>query len=204
MKRFADITSLLLHPLLITTYVFGIILFEYPYLNIPNVEYKYILLALVFVCTFLIPSLMIFSLKKTNIISSVRLENRKERPIPFLLTIGVYIYTYFLLRNQSYYDQLFSNIIIVITISLLAVLLITFFWKISAHTIGMGGLTGLILWIHFTSPCYHNTLIILALLGTASVMSARLYLKAHTSSQVYFGYLLGLVISMGFYSWLGG
>lgn len=204
MKRFADITSLIFHPLLITTYVFGIILFEYPYLNIPNVEYKYILLGLVFVCTFLIPSLLVYALKRTHIISSVRLENRQERFIPFLLTIGVYVYTYFLLRNQSYYDQLFSNIIIVITVSLAAILLITLFWKISAHGIGMGGLTGLIFWIHFTSPCYHNELIIIALLSTAAVMSARLYLKAHTSSQVYAGYLLGFVISMGAYSWLGG
>ena len=204
MKQFSDIISLIFHPLLITSYVFGIVLFEYPYLNIPNIEYKYILLALVFVCTFIIPSLIIYTLKKSNIITSIRLENRKERLIPFLFTIGVYVYTFFLLKNQSYYDQLFSNIILVITISLVAILLITLFWKISAHGIGMGGLTGLIFWIHFTSPSYHNELIIISLLGTASVMSARLYLRAHTSSQVYFGYLVGFVISMGAYSWLGG
>ena len=204
MKQFSDFISLIFHPLLITSYVFGIVLFEYPYLNIPNIEYKYILLALVFVCTFIIPSLIIYTLKKSNIITSIRLENRKERLIPFLFTIGVYVYTFFLLKNQSYYEQLFSNIILVITISLVAILLITLFWKISAHGIGMGGLTGLIFWIHFTSPSYHNELIIISLLGTAAVMSARLYLRAHTSSQVYFGYLVGFVISMGAYSWLGG
>ena len=148
---------------------------------------------MVFFCTFLVPSFVFVGLKKANIISSLQLANRKERFIPFMFTISVYVYTYFLLRNQSYYDQLFSNIILAITLSLVVVAVITLFWKISAHGIGMGGLTGLILWIHFTSPCYHNTLIILALLGTGFVMSSRLYLRAHTSSQVYIGYLLSLI-----------
>ncbi len=73
-------------------------------------------------------------------------------------------------------------------------LAITFFWKISMHMIGIGGLTGAILalslrfgidaWMIFTV-----VLLISGLLG-----SSRLFLNAHTPAQVHTGYLLGTVV----------
>ncbi len=202
-KQIAQIVSFVFHPLLMASYIFAIILFTYPYISIPKIEYKFFLLAIVFTCTYLIPSLVMVGLKKAKIISSFRIPDRKERIIPFIICIIIYIYTYVLLLKQvEFYGQLFPNIILVITCSLILVLTISFWWKISAHTIGMGGLTGLVFWIHFSTSQYYYWMIILTIIFSMMVISARLYLKAHSQFQVYIAYASGILISLYAYPWL--
>src|SRR3972149_9728143 len=78
-------------------------------------------------------------------------------------------------------------------ISVLLVLTISYFWKISAHLVGWGGLTGLIASL---SLRFHTDLmifLIIALILSGITAFARLRLNAHNQSQVYSGFLLGIL-----------
>jgi membrane-associated phospholipid phosphatase len=83
-----------------------------------------------------------------------------------------------------------------ITFSIAIVTLITVFWKISAHSVGICGVIGFMFGFYqkYADPLlFYPILAIILLAGI--LMSARLYLNAHTPAQVFAGGLLGLTIS---------
>lgn len=75
--------------------------------------------------------------------------------------------------------------------------IITFFWKISAHMMSMGGLIGAVLTISYyvlgTNP-YVLFIILFILAGCLG--TSRLILQRHTPAQVYIGFGAGLIISI--------
>ena len=68
---------------------------------------------------------------------------------------------------------------------------INFFWKISAHMTGLGGLaggiTGLVLELQVNLQDYF----VIAVLIAGIVGTARMYLKSHSFLQIAAGWLLG-------------
>jgi membrane-associated phospholipid phosphatase len=102
----------------------------------------------------------------------------------------------------------FSRAILGATIGLFLAFFINIFDKISAHTVGMGGILGFILLfllqhgdvsIYFQSVNEKIYGIPLSLIFLFSIVlagfvgSVRLFLKAHSASQVYAGYFIGLI-----------
>ncbi len=77
----------------------------------------------------------------------------------------------------------------------LASIIISFFWnnfmKVSAHANGMGSLLGVVIGLLFLSNRNIELLLFIVLLLSGAVLSSRLYLKAHTQKEVWFGYFLG-------------
>ena len=71
---------------------------------------------------------------------------------------------------------------------------ISYFWKISAHLVGWGGLVGLILILSLRFNTDLMLFLILAILSSGFIGFARLKLEAHNPLQVYSGFLLGFVI----------
>jgi hypothetical protein len=85
---------------------------------------------------------------------------------------------------------------------ILGAAIITFFWKISVHSLGIGGIVGILLIISSMVPeSPVNYLLLAAILISGIVLSARLKLQAHTQAQVYVGFLLGLFISFMIIFW---
>jgi membrane-associated phospholipid phosphatase len=67
----------------------------------------------------------------------------------------------------------------------------------------MGGVIGILLIVTTTIPESSIYLIsLVAFLVSGLVLSARLKLQAHTPLQVYFGFLLGLVVSFMLIFWV--
>ena len=87
----------------------------------------------------------------------------------------------------------FLSLLMGACVALLFSLCINFFWKISAHALGIGGLLGGIMGvarIHLINPYWGFIIILLAagLVGTS-----RIFLKRHTPMQVYAGFCLGFI-----------
>ena len=85
------------------------------------------------------------------------------------------------------------------TFVLLVATVITFFWRISLHTIGMGGIVGFFVEM-IISHSFHQSMMVVFMITVilaGLVGSARLYLGAHTSAQVYAGYAVGFVGTAG-------
>lgn len=191
MRLLANIASFLFHPLLMVTY--GILLaLSFTYLAIYPPTMKLLIAGGAFLSTAVIPGLFIWLLVRSGAAVDIELSNRKERVIPYLIFITSIIMCAFFLYKMLMPFWLLA-MLIGVCIALVVALCINFYWKISAHAIGIGGLLGGIMGvsrIHMINPYWSFIIVILVagLLGTS-----RLILKRHTPMQVYAGFCLGFI-----------
>jgi len=168
----------------------------YTYLAIYPTSVKLAIIGGTFITTAVIPGLFILLLIKNGAASDVELTDRKDRAIPYLIII-----TSFLVCLFYFYKMKLPFWLLAITIggciALVSALFINFAWKISAHTIGIGGLLGGIMGvsrIHLMNP-YWGFILILLIGGL--VATSRIYMKRHTPMQTYAGFTLGFFAVFG-------
>ena len=89
--RTARVISAIFTPFSIPFLAF-LILFLFSYLRIMPIQYKLIVLVVVYCFTILMPTLTIFLFRKINGFSPEDLGERKRRFMPFLLTITSYVF----------------------------------------------------------------------------------------------------------------
>ncbi len=188
---FSHMLSVLFHPLLMAFYGLGIVFYLDTYLTLKlNYEVKMTLLLVFFTSTVLLPSLIIYFLYKLNIIENVQLKQAQDRKWPYLITAFIYSIVYFLFLKINL-PSLLYYILLGATLAIILTAIITVFWKISAHAVGIGGLLGMILGLCYRLQLNEWVLVSILFLVAGSVGFARLKLQAHTPWQVYAGYLLG-------------
>jgi hypothetical protein len=163
---------------------------------------QWLIVLVVWLTTFAIPALSLGLLKYTGNISSLKLQNRKERLLPFFYITIFYGFAAYYFSRQMLVTEITSGIFILTAIMILAAAIITFFWKISVHSLSMGGVVGLLFVITAMLPDSPvNYLLFASILISGFVLSARLKLQAHTPAQVYMGFVLGLLISFMIIYW---
>ncbi len=201
---FARFLSILLHPLLMPTLLFGLLLFQAPGvvgMDAFSPALRLSLLVLIFIGTFAVPSLLIVYLVRTGYVSSLQLETLADRRLPYFLTALIYTFVAYLFAFRM---QLVSTVapeiaILLgsIAVSILLVGLISLYWQISAHGVGLGGVLGGIggLMLKFSLTDLFLPMLLLVLLA-GFVASARLKLNAHTPGQILAGLALGVTISL--------
>lgn len=195
--RIAKLISYLLHPLLMPTYGFAFIFFTENYISmfIPALL-KYIILGVTFLFTFLLPTVNALILLKMKRIQSLEMETNQERIIPYSST-ALYFFALFYLFYDAEFPSIFKIVILGAAISILLTFIINFKWKISAHTIGIGGIAGAALGIIYRMQMDMTLAFISILLLAGIVAYARLKLNAHSPAQVYSGFVLGFFIELG-------
>jgi membrane-associated phospholipid phosphatase len=202
--RIALVLSVVLHPLLMPTYLFGVLFILAPDLvgvSTLGSSAQWSLLLLLFLNTFLAPALLIYYFYRLVLIKSLHLENLRDRRLPYLGTIIIYtLSTYLFGWRFEPISELVPQIAVVlgsVTASIAVIAVISIWWQISAHTTGVGGFLGafggLFLRYNDTTLFYP---FMLGILITGLIMSARLRLNAHTPGQVSAGLGVGLVISI--------
>lgn len=191
MRRFlALLPTYLFQPLLIPAYgigLLGVSSFFYGYSPV----LKGVILGLSFFLAVFLPVLWYFVLRKLNIITTSQASSRHERKWAYLFTLSAYavvacLSLYFGLK--LYYVQLWIGAFF----ALMVVYIVNFFWKISAHATGMGGLLGSVIFLSFLFYKMPLFLIIVLSLCSGWVMWARLELEAHTPAQLIAGFALGI------------
>ncbi len=195
-NRFASIISYFFHPLFIPLYsVFLIFQLETLPVFIITPTAKWMILALTALSTLSLPLLLFWLFRRKGLIASLKMENRQERSIPYVLMMLVYYMMYFLfsgIRLPAIVNAFFLGTALVI----LAVAVMTFWWKTSIHAAGMGGATGAFLAIAFLFELDLLWLISLILLCSGLVGYARLKLNAHSPAEVYSGWTVGMIVMM--------
>ena len=126
-------------------------------------------------------------------ISSLSLDNASERTLPYVITVVYYAMAYYLLITKVSLPHQIYTFLLGATMAITASLLINLQWKISAHTIGAGGLIGALL--GFSQQLKINTLpeLMLVIIIAGLVGYSRLKHNTHTQAQVYVGYLIGFL-----------
>jgi membrane-associated phospholipid phosphatase len=156
------------------------------------------LLLLIFLQTFVLPVFSIYALHRFGFVGDLRMETLADRRIPYLVTVAIYTFvaTFFTLKLKQFPEV--ALIITGIAFSIAAVAIISLYWKISAHAVGVSGMVGALVGIaikYGNSDLFYPILAVIMVAGF--LMSARLHLNAHTPLQILAGTLLGLAVSVG-------
>lgn len=191
MRRFAHILSYLFHPLLMLTYGVTLAL-TCTFLTIYPLKMKGIIIGGTFLSTAIFPAVFISLLVWSGAAKDIELSRQRDRTLPYLIFIICVLSCAFFLHKMLMpvwiLAMLFGT-----CVALVVALCVNFFWKISAHSIGIGGLTGGIMGtakILLINP-YWAFIVVILIAG--ALCAARIYLKRHTPMQVYTGFCLGFI-----------
>jgi hypothetical protein len=202
-QRLALFLSVVLHPAIVPSYIVAVIFFFATALTPYDLQARLSLLGLVFLATFAVPAAGLLLSYRSGLVASLHLHERQARVGPFLLITAYYTVAsfFFLYRLPSLLYV--PNILTAITFTITLVTLITFFFKISAHASGVGGMLGIFMAVQYLHPeagLFYPILATILLLG--ALMSARLALRAHTPAELVAGAALGFVTCAGvFWAW---
>lgn len=195
MKYFANSISVIFHPLLMCSYGSIIFLFFLKgsiYDFMTPLKLKWVISAMIFSFTFLLPVMNIFILYKLRRINTFTLEDQKERTFPYILTSCFYFGLFYLFLDLN----IWPSIKVLIFGGGLAVFLtaiVNLRYKISAHAVGIGGLIGSLMMISYVLKYNAVPEIAILFLLAGIIGSSRLFLESHTPAQIYSGLFLGLL-----------
>lgn len=188
------IISYCFHPLLIPVLIFSILLnisALYAYTIPPTLKLTLIGIT-IFTCI-LFPLLTVFILLRFNIISSIYTETKEERVYPILAVAAFYYLTYILLKEFQV-SAIFSYYMLGSTLLAILALFINFYKKISLHMVGIGSFTGLFAGLILRFGFDFNLPVIFGILMGGVVGYARLKSNAHQPTEIYSGFLMGVVV----------
>ena len=156
---------------------------------------KWIISAMVFSFSFVLPVFNIYTLYKLKRVSSFTLKNQSERTFPYIITSCFYFGLFYLFLDLNIWPSI-KILIFGAGLAILLTALINLKYKISAHMVGVGGLVGSIIVVSFIIK--YNAVPELASLFLLSgiIAASRLYLKAHQPKQIYSGFFLGMSIQI--------
>ncbi|MGD1890284.1 MAG: phosphatase PAP2 family protein [Cyclobacteriaceae bacterium] len=200
-RKLAFVCSVLMHPLLMPTYLFALLFYYAPIVVRPGVgNADYILLA-IFLTTFLIQkvyvSVSIFLVFRANYLAIISMPTRQERILPFFFISIFYLIVTFLFVYKFEASPVLSVILAATTAIIVAVTIANLFLKVSAYSASSFGLVGFIIGL---GTKYPQAFLVLPLVGflllSGLVMSARLYLGSHKPMDVLVGCIIGITISL--------
>jgi len=211
LKNLASVVSVVFHPLLVPSYMLLLLLLINPYLfGVSSVQAPEarLLLLLVFLYTFFMPAVAFVVMYFLGFISDLQVPDRQERIAPYLITGLLYMWVYYNFSKTGQMPPAYISFMLGTVIALFAAFLLNIFTKVSAHTVGMGGLLAMLLismlrfsYGSFALEVRHGGtvdvsvlyLFILFVVVAGAVGTARLLLKAHDLPDVAGGYFIGFV-----------
>lgn len=189
----ANWISWILVPLLMPVY--GIILiFSLSILKLAPFATKLTFTMIIFGINFIVPMLLVLLLKKLGLIQDVGLNGRKERLIPYIITmacLGASAYFLHFKGAPTWVAMFYAGGALAAFINFL----VNFRWKISAHAAGIAGVVAMLIQIMKEGlPVGGLTWWIVGAILLAGLLgSARIWLGRHTLLQVLAGTFVGFI-----------
>lgn len=198
--RFHKTISTLLHPIVVPT--IGVILY---FILIPHSlirKQQLVMLALVFGFTYIVPVFILLILKGLGLIKNFQLHSINERKIPLFLMIVIFyflgksLFSISLIRDLAilFYGTALSLIIIYVLFSAKI--------KASIHLLSMGSALGFFLILTDKYDISMLPIIMIIVLLSGLLGSSRLHLNAHTTTEVYAGFFIGIICQFLVFSFL--
>ncbi len=193
-KNLAKLLSIIFHPLLFPTIGILVLLNSGTVLEYLPFQAKKVIFLIVLVSTFVLPLTFVPFFIFQKIIKDVQMDNHRERLIPLFVTSILYFFSYYLLIRLGAPITI-SKFILTAGISVFALFLFTIKWKISAHMIGIGGLTGAIIAFSFMLNVNLEIFIIISIVLSGLLGYSRLKLSSHKQFEIYTGWITGFTLS---------
>lgn len=159
---------------------------------IPLETRKFIVM-ICFMLTIIIPGLMFLLFFKIGWVSDLNLTKRKERIIPTFIVLLLFFYMYYAVRIADGVAIEFVSILLGSILGILVANVVTMFWKISIHALGVFSVVGSLIGLSIATeePIPVAVYFFGAIALTVGV--SRIILKRHTPMQVVMGSALGFL-----------
>lgn len=188
MARFA---SSVLSPLLMPTYGAILVLWTSVLCALPSGSRITVVMVIMGItCVF--PMIGISVLHHFGKISDKRLDKASERKWPYVIAVvcyGVAVYYLYYIHSPLWFTMFAMGGLL----SLLVTTVVNRWWKISAHTTGIGGIVALLYQLHVQGLSAFELywVLCIAILLAGVIGTSRLILKCHTVAQVLVGFANG-------------
>ena len=190
---FAKIISIVFHPLFIPLYVgyYLVFIHEGYFTGFGDKARLWVLIRMALNMIFF-PAVTVLLLKGIGFIDSIYLKNQRDRIIPYIAAGIFYFWMYLVFRNQSEIPQILTAFTFGAFLASSVALIANIYFKISMHAIGCGGMLGLMIVVLNTYPSSPFTLpLMIAILITGLVCTARLIVSDHQPGDIYMGLFVG-------------
>jgi membrane-associated phospholipid phosphatase len=191
-EKIAKFVSIIFHPLLLPTFGF-ILLFSFGfYDSMLTTDAKRFILLVIFFSTATLPMLSV-AILALNSKFDFLMSNSRDRIIP-LLFASVFYYIGYMLLGRIHYLPVFKLFMVASVLLIVALMLISFKWKISIHMAAIGAITATFFALSFRSGVNPQSSIVILVIVSGLVGTARLVLDKNSLQQVAAGYILGFII----------
>jgi len=193
----ARVISFVFHPLFLPTYFFVFLAWTLPAMLEPiSVALQPKFLLFFFLVTCGIPLLNVAVFRLFGTLRSFLMVERKERLLPFVFVSVIYIaLTYmFVSQRMMNLNDNFLKLKIIIDMLVVTGTVMTFFFKVSLHSLAIWGLIGMMMSLNKLtgiSTIFYGSIVLILLAGF--IMSARLKTGSHTLREVMWGAVAGLM-----------
>ena len=193
--RLSKLISIILHPIFMPILALYLSLRQVPSIGFAITNYQNSIYFVLIFSTVILPLISIFLLSKSGKVSSLEMSNPKERSVALFRTALWMGLGYYTIENILVFSPIIkAELIGAISIILIASI-ISKYWKISLHLLGIGGLVGVLIALEIIYGNLQHLIIIFILLSGVLAM-ARIKEKAHNYPQVYIGFLGGLSVEL--------
>ncbi|MER3375236.1 MAG: hypothetical protein RIM83_11420 [Allomuricauda sp.] len=188
MRHFFNIVSYLFHPLFIP--IGGTILYFIvaPY---STLEMQSGNILPIFILTVIIPIIFFLILKNLGVIHSIFLPTLEERKYPLYISCILFLMILYKVIPNNYVNELFYFFTGLLTATATALILLFLKFKTSMHLLGMGSILMFMIGLSIHFEVNITLAISIFTLFTGLVTTSRLYLKAHSKSELFIGFLIG-------------
>ncbi|MFN5149827.1 MAG: phosphatase PAP2 family protein [Flavobacteriia bacterium] len=207
MKILAEVLSWVFLPLLMPVY--GLLLAMYVPSNQDYLfnedslfflrdEAKLAILYMFIIFSVIAPGLAFVLLHKWKIITTIDMENQRERNIPMFIMLTFCLILFFLFLIKAENNVLPKYIYALPLSGVFVTVIYTYInrWiKISLHGGGAGILTGFLFAYAIEQAEFQFWILIFAIVASGLTIGARLYLKKHTQTEVYTGWALAVLMT---------
>ncbi|WP_241077755.1 hypothetical protein [Flavimarina sp. Hel_I_48] len=149
------------------------------------------------ILTIIVPSLFYFMLRNLGRIDSIFVENIKQRRTPLFFQVILTGIVLFIVVKGYEFPELYYFFLGILVSAIIAFLASLLRYKLSLHMVGIAGVLFFIiaLSMHYGS----NLLMAIGVLFfiTGAIASSRLEQKAHSSSELFMGMVIGALPQLG-------
>jgi len=191
----SKLISIILHPIFMPLLALYISLSFVPELEFPLNQNLTLIYLIVVSSTIVFPLIFILFLVKIKQLSSLEMTHHKERTLPLFITSLSMSLGYFCLENLLIFTPLLKSAFLSAIFIIIFTCFISWFWKISLHMLGIGGILGLFIALQIIYKNMNDVIIVFIFLS-GMLAFARLNEKAHSRAQIYVGFFLGILIEL--------
>ena len=187
--------SIILHPIFMPLLTLHLTILALPSLAFTIENSRILIYGVLLFSTIIFPLLSILWFIRANKVKSLEISDHKERPLPLFTTGVLMTLGFYLLKNLLFYSPVLKAELIGAIIIIFLAAVISKFWKISLHLLGIGGVVGVFIALQMIYGDFVLLIILFVILSTLLGIT-RIKQKAHNYTQVSVGFLVGLSVEL--------